>query len=160
VLVDDGTVTTRARHAAAGGHDRHGHDARQGRLRGPGLLVNPGLAFGFHRGIMCVVPYDKQVEAMLYNVADFQALLDCQPELLRNITDTFLIQLSLASRKAVQRMGLHALARLDLWDASANRVSPTWEAVLRSERQKWNPKTLNPAPETLNPRPQTLDPEP
>jgi hypothetical protein len=148
VLVDDGTVTTHARNTAAGGHDRHGHDARQGRLRAPGLLVNPGLAFGFHRGIMCVVPYDRQVEAMVYNVADFQALLDCQPELLRNITDTFLIQLSLASRKAVQRMGLHALARLDLWDASANRVSPTWEAVLQSERQKWNPKTLN-----LHPRP-------
>jgi CRP-like cAMP-binding protein len=101
LLIDDGNPRTREKHLQT---SRYPADSTTGRICGPGFLVNPGVAFGFQRGTLAVVPYDRFIEAVVYYAVDFKELMDDhQPELMRNIMDTFINQLSL-SRKALQRM--------------------------------------------------------
>lgn len=133
LLIDDGHPSTRKAHELI---SKKPDDPTMGRLCGPGLLVNPGVALGFQRGTLAVVPYDKQVEALVFYAEDLKELInDNQPDLMRNIMDTFLSQLSI-SKKALQRMGLTAVKRTDLFDPVKEQIIPSWAAVLRSERAK------------------------
>ena len=58
LLIDDGPASREAHLRMSKNPD----DPSMGRICGPGLLINPGVVFGFQRGILAVVPYDKQVE--------------------------------------------------------------------------------------------------
>ena len=131
-LVDDGNPETRAYHRELTRRARPG-DAR---LCGPGLLVNPGLACGHSRATLCVVPYDKTVEAAVWDPEDFKALIrECQPRLARNVADTFFRQLKI-SRHAAQLAALRAVGREDLWDDQKKGLNSGWHAQLRAERAK------------------------
>ena len=132
LLVDDGEPETREYHREFTETAKTG----QPRLCGPGLLVNPGLTFGFRRGTLCVVPYDKTVEAVSWSPEDFDALFrEFHGDAARNVVDTFIEQLR-HSRRALQLAGLRALGREDLWDAKFNRVNTGWRAQLRAERKR------------------------
>jgi hypothetical protein len=132
VLKDDGNRETRAYHRELSRRARPG-DAR---LCGPGLLVNPGLALGHARATLCVVPYDKTVEAATWDPEAFKALMkECQPKLARNVADTFFRQLTI-SRRAAQRLAAQAVGREDLWDETKKGLNSGWHAQLRAERAK------------------------
>lgn len=132
LFADDGEPDTREYHRKFTETAKTG----QPRLCGPGLLVNPGLTFGFHRGTMCVVPYDKTVEAVSWSPEDFDALFrEFHRDAVRNVVDKFIEQLQ-HSRRALQLAGLRAMGREDLWDAKFNRVNTGWRAQLRAERKR------------------------
>lgn len=154
LLTDDGNPWTREAHVMI---SKEPDDPNMGKLCGPGLLVNPGVAFGFQRGTLAVVPYDKQVEAVVFYAGDFKEVIeDHQPDLMRNIMDTFLKQLSL-SKKPLQRMGLNALKRSDLYDPVKKQIIPSWEAVLQSERLKEDQERNRIANEALAVKLKSLD---
>lgn len=132
LLKDDGDPATRAYHRELTRRAKPG-DAR---LCGPGLLVNPGLACGHTRATLCVVPYDKTVEAAIWDPEDFKELIRaCQPKLARNVADTFFRQLKI-SRRAAQRLAVQAVGREDLWDDTKKGLNSGWHAQLRAERAK------------------------
>ena len=58
-------------------------DPSAGRICGPGLLINPGVVFGFQRGVLAVVPYDKQVEVGPV-VQSYSPLAGFQPVIIRS----------------------------------------------------------------------------
>ena len=98
--------------------------------------MNPGLALGHTRATLCVVPYDKTVEAATWDPEAFKALLkECQPKLARNVADTFFRQLTI-SRRAAQRLAAQAIGREDLWDETKKGLNSGWHAQLRAERAK------------------------
>jgi len=98
--------------------------------------VNPGLALGHARATLCVVPYDKTVEAATWDPEAFKALMkECQPKLARNVADTFFRQLTI-SRRAAQRLAARAVGREDLWDETKKGLNSGWHAQLRAERAK------------------------
>ena len=131
LLVDDGEPLTREYHRDFTKTAKTG----QPRLCGPGLLVNPGLMFGLRRGTLCVMPYDKTVEAVSWSPEEFKAFFrEFHRDAARNVVDKFIDQLR-HSRRALQLAGLRALRREDLWDAKFNRVNTGWRAQLRAERK-------------------------
>jgi hypothetical protein len=132
LLKDDGEIETRAYHRELSRRAKPG-DAR---LCGPGLLVNPGLVCGYSRATLCVVPYDKTVEAAIWDPEEFKELIrTCQPRLARNVVDTFFRQLKI-SRRAAQRLAVQAVGREDLWDDAKKGLNSGWHAQLRAERAK------------------------
>tara|TARA_B110000977_G_scaffold184355_1_gene247946 strand:+ start:324 stop:2627 length:2304 start_codon:yes stop_codon:yes gene_type:complete len=127
---DDGTPETRYSHREISKHAKPG-DAR---LCDPGFLINPGLAFGFTRATLCVLPYDTTVEAAVWHPAAFcEMLKDTQPKLKRNVFDAFLKQLR-NSRRAMQRLATQQINRNDLWDDTRKTLNTGWHAQVRAER--------------------------
>ena len=117
-MVDDGEPLTREYHRDFTKTAKTG----QPRLCGPGLLVNPGLMFGLRRGTLCVMPYDKTVEAVSWSPEEFKAFFrEFHRDAARNVVRGIYPPNS-DTRRAAAR-GLRALRREDLWDAKFNRVN-------------------------------------
>ena len=131
-LVDDGEAETRRYHLELTDAAKLG----QPRLCGPGLLVNPGLALGCQRATLCIKAYDRRVEAATWTGEGFHEMVkEAHPELARNVFDAFVEQLK-HSRRGMQRFGLKAVNRGDLWDEKKKRINTGWKAQVRAERKK------------------------
>ena len=83
-------------------------DPGAGCLMPPGALINPGVALGYKRGVLCTRPYDKIVDLIVLSKQDLMnATEEHHPLLVRNVMDEFIEQLTW-SRKSTQRLGLEA----------------------------------------------------
>ena len=113
----------------------------KGLLRGPGTLLNPGLLSGFHKGILCAMPFDKYVEAL---VLDHGAFYDVcsqhQPNLLRNFEDEFFASLSGLNRPKMARVALSECDRRAFLHPETRNVAGNWRELLEKERKEQDEK--------------------
>jgi len=107
----------------------------KGWLRGPGTVLNPGLICGFHKGILCAVPFDKSVEAL---ALDHQAFLDMltlhQPKLIRNFIDEFLNSLFVLGKPKMTRIALSESNMREFLDETTRLVCADWRELVQEDR--------------------------
>lgn len=136
LLEDTGDVDTKAYNEKISDANCDNDDPGAGCLIPPGALINPGVALGYNRGVLCTRPYDKIVNLMVLAKQDLMDVVEeHQPLLARNVMDEFIEQLTW-SRKSAQRLGLEGIGRIDLWDEENKRVKAKWDVILQQERRK------------------------
>ncbi|XP_022838288.1 Two pore domain potassium channel domain, partial [Ostreococcus tauri] len=113
----------------------------KGLLRGPGTLLNPGLLSGFHKGILCAMPFDKYVEALVLDHGAFYDMCSQhQPNLLRNFEDEFFASLSRLNRPKMARVALSECDRRALLHPETRNVAENWRELLEKERKEQDEK--------------------
>lgn len=136
LLSDDGDIESKRYNEKISDQNFRADQPGAGCLMPPGSIINPGVALGYNRGILCSRPYDKTVNAIVLAKADLLELVkEHHPLLLRNVLDEFIEQLTW-SRRSAQKLGLDAIGRVDLWDEQHKRVKAKWDVILQQERRK------------------------
>ena len=136
LLEDTGDVDTKAYNEKISDANYDNDDPGAGCLMPPGALINPGVALGYCRGVLCTRPYDKIVNLIVLSKQDLMDVVEeHHPLLARNVMDEFIEQLTW-SRKSTQRLGLEGIGRIDLWDEENKRVKAKWDVILQQERRK------------------------
>ena len=108
----------------------------KGALRGPGTVINPGLLSGFHKGILCAMPFDKKVEALTMDSGAFYDMCaQHQPELLRNFQDEFLHSLSELNKPKMARIALSECDMRKFLEPTTRTVCSNWREILEEERK-------------------------
>ena len=113
----------------------------KGLLRGPGTVINPGLLSGFHKGILCAMPFDKNVEALTMESGVFYDMCaQHQPELLRNFQDEFLHSLSELNKPKMARIALSECDMRKFLEPTTRNVCSNWRELLEDERKSEDKK--------------------
>ena len=108
----------------------------KGWLRGPGTVLNPGLMSGFHKGILCAMPFDKSVEALaLDHNTLYDMLKQHQPKLMRNFVDEFLESLCNIDKPKMSRIALSESDMRQYLDPATRTVIKNWREVIEAERK-------------------------
>ena len=107
----------------------------KGWIRGPGTVLNPGLMCGFHKGILCAMPFDKAVEALcLDSNMLYEMLTQHQPKLVRNFIDEFLQSLKAIEKPKMARIALSESDMRQYIDPDTRTVIDNWREVIEAER--------------------------
>ena len=107
----------------------------KGWIRGPGTVLNPGLMCGFHKGILCAMPFDKAVEALCLDSSTlYEMLTQHQPKLVRNFIDEFLQSLKAIEKPKMARVALSESDMRQYIDPASRTVIDNWREVIDAER--------------------------
>ena len=113
----------------------------KGLLRGPGTVLNPGLLSGFYKGMLCAMPFDKHVEALVMDHAVFYDICaQHQPTLLRNFEDEFLHALQALNKPKMARIALSECDMRRFLEETTRNVCSNWRELLQQERAQEDTK--------------------
>ena len=115
----------------------------KGLLRGPGTVLNPGLLSGFYKGMLCAMPFDKHVEALVMDHSVFYDMCaQHQPTLLRNFEDEFLNSLQALNKPKMARIALSECDMRRFLEETTRNVCSNWRELLENDRAQEDAKRL------------------
>jgi hypothetical protein len=98
-------------------------------------VLNPVLMCGFHKGILCAMPFDKAVEALCVDSNMlYEMLTQHQPKLVRNFIDEFLQSLKSIEKPKMARIALSESDMRQYIDPASRTVIDNWREVIDAER--------------------------
>ena len=136
LLEDTGDVDTKAYNEKISDANYDNDDPGAGCLMPPGALINPGVALGYKRGVLCTRPYDKIVNLMVLVQAGPDGRHRGTPTSARAQRDGRVHRAAHVVAQIHAELGLEGIGRMNLWDEENKRVKAKWDVILQQERRK------------------------